>query len=279
VPEQREPGKGTLGHVKGMAASVHLVRSLRGNVYPRLLLSVDYRDPKHIRLRAYGSEGSVADTLGANDLAEACLLAGLTVRYAETMHARKLRTEADRFEDPSGKPDDVRASIAELLEGFEFARQRFNAAAQSENAREGSLALFDVLNWAVVVDNFVADHWCPEGRPLGLRWRGRVPGAELVPGVRYARNRLQHQYADALREDRDETPSVLPFTMTGLVWRDVDELPAPPQPGAEADGRRAYRQSLEGEWISHTLADLSDVFSTVGSFLGVDGLSRSAPRR
>ena len=85
-----------MGHVKGMASSVHLVESERGNRCPRLRLTVDYRDPKHIRLRAYDSDGKVVDTLGANEIAEAALLAGMTVRYAETMYARKLRKAADR---------------------------------------------------------------------------------------------------------------------------------------------------------------------------------------
>ena len=87
---EQEP-KGTMGHVKGMASAVHLHTSERGNTYPRLDLSIDYRDPKHIRLRAYDGNGKVVDTLGANDIAEAALLAGMTVRYAETMFARKLR--------------------------------------------------------------------------------------------------------------------------------------------------------------------------------------------
>lgn len=77
-----------------MASGVHLHTSERGNSYPRLLLSVDYRDPKHIRLRAYGEHGKVVDTLGANDIAEAVVLAGMTVRYGETMYARKLRRDA-----------------------------------------------------------------------------------------------------------------------------------------------------------------------------------------
>lgn len=89
-----------MGHVKGMSSAVYTQTSERGNQYPRLLLTVDYRDPKNIRLRAYTpregiepdlSSFKLVDTLGANDLAEACLLVGMTTRYAETMHARPLR--------------------------------------------------------------------------------------------------------------------------------------------------------------------------------------------
>jgi hypothetical protein len=92
--------KGTSGHAKGMADAVHLHTSERGNTFPRLLLAVDYRDAKHIRMRAYEPDGrvppelkgyKVADTLGCNDIAEAALWAGLTIRYGETMHARNMR--------------------------------------------------------------------------------------------------------------------------------------------------------------------------------------------
>jgi len=99
MPESDKP-VGTMGHVKGMASAVYTQTSEQGNQYPRLVLTVDYRDPKNLRLRAYApKEGQapdlssfrLVDTLGANDLSEAVLLAGFTVRYAETMHARPLR--------------------------------------------------------------------------------------------------------------------------------------------------------------------------------------------
>ena len=92
MPTPDQP-TGTMGHVKAMAASVHPFTSERGNTYPRLHLAIDYRDPKHIRLRAHDGDGRVIDTLGANDIAEACLLAGMTIRYGETMHARKMRRQ------------------------------------------------------------------------------------------------------------------------------------------------------------------------------------------
>ena len=91
---------GNLGHSKGMASAVHLHTSERGNTFPRLILAIDYRDPKHIRLRAYEPDGreepelkgyKVADTLGCNDIAETLVWAAATIRYGETMYARNLR--------------------------------------------------------------------------------------------------------------------------------------------------------------------------------------------
>lgn len=84
---------GTLGHAKAMASAVYAYTSERGNQYPRLDLSVDFREPKHIRLRSYDEARRVIDTLGCNDIAEALVWASATIRYAETMYARKLRRE------------------------------------------------------------------------------------------------------------------------------------------------------------------------------------------
>src|SRR3954447_20122598 len=79
-----------------MAAAMSPYTSERGNTYPRLDLSVDYRDPKHIRLRAYDSDGRVVDTLGCNDIAETLIWASATIRYGETMYARKLREQLQK---------------------------------------------------------------------------------------------------------------------------------------------------------------------------------------
>lgn len=92
MSDQDEP-KGNAGHAKGMASAVYPYTSERGSTYPRLDLSIDYRDPKHIRLRAYDADGHVVDTLGCNDIAETLIWAGATIRYGETMYARKLRKE------------------------------------------------------------------------------------------------------------------------------------------------------------------------------------------
>ncbi len=90
MPAQDKP-IGTLGHAKAMAEAVYVHTSERDNKYPRLCLSIDFREPKHIRIRSYDEKGSVVDTLGCNDIAEALIWVSATVRYAETMHARKLR--------------------------------------------------------------------------------------------------------------------------------------------------------------------------------------------
>jgi hypothetical protein len=56
------------------------------------------------------------------------------------------------------------------------------------------MALFETLNWAVALDERVGTHWLPDGKPLGWKWRQRLGhGAEIMGGVRFARNSVHHQ--------------------------------------------------------------------------------------
>lgn len=132
---------GTMRHLKGMAAATYIYESERGNTYPRLNLTVDYRGPKNIRLRAYDENHRVVDTLAANDLAEACLLAGLTVRYAETMHARKLR--ADGEVRPKRRPPVALRFLDALT--LQLRRQRASGAAEVVKTAAG--LQFHPTNW------------------------------------------------------------------------------------------------------------------------------------
>lgn len=265
---QSEP-KGTMGHVKTMASSVHVYTSQRGNDYPRLHLTVDYRDPKHIRLRAHDASGKVVDTLGANDIAEACLLAGMTIRYGETMYARRLR--ASPKSEASNEPrrsqfDGVRVRVGRLFAGYERARERFTTASQQHDAEGAFFALFEALEWAVALDDFIAECWWPDGHALGFDWRARISGADLMSGLRYARNRVHHQWADALRELGGETDGRRDES-AALLWRGSDALPTPTTKRGDAAGRDAYERHLQGRMASETLTTVHHVFARVMGFL------------
>jgi hypothetical protein len=134
---------GTMRHVKGMAGATYLYESERGNQYPRLDISIDYRGPKNIRLRAYDEDHHVVDTLGANDLAEACLLAGLTIRSAETLHARKLRSGAEE-----GRTKRRRLPVAvRFLDALTLALRRQGAAGAAEAVVTAASLQFHPDNW------------------------------------------------------------------------------------------------------------------------------------
>lgn len=58
--------------------------------------------------------------------------------------------------------------------------------------------LFEALNWAHALDERVAAHWVPNGKTVGFGWRDRIPKAEIMAGVRFARNSLHHDWSEAV---------------------------------------------------------------------------------
>jgi hypothetical protein len=133
---------GTTRHVKGMAAATYLYESERGNTYPRLELSIDYRSPKNIRIRAYDGEHHVADSIGANDVAEAILLAGQAIRSAETMHAKRLRQKGDE-----GKPKRRLPVAVRFMNALTLALRRQGQAGAAEAVVQAASLQFHPANW------------------------------------------------------------------------------------------------------------------------------------
>ena len=250
---------GNVGHVKGMAAAVHAYTSRRGSVFPRLVLSVDYRDPKHIRLRTYDQDGRVADTLGANDIAEAIIRIGEVVRFGETMHARPMRR--DIASPPSLVPG---MSFRQLYGEFAIARAQFDSAATAQDLPAAQAALHDALANAVAVDRLVGQVWRPDGDPLGPAWPARLEEisglddlVDLFAAVRFVNFRLATRVVD-------EAHAGLPFGMKLLSWPESKELPTGPVDG---DGDAAYRARLEGELVAGTLATMADAFAALAPLL------------
>jgi hypothetical protein len=103
-------------------------------------------------------------------------------------------------------------------------------------------AVFEALNWAVALDERVGEHWVPDGTPLRRDWRARLgPEAELMAGIRFARNRIHHQWSDVM------FPSVTPSgDFRAWMWRPVEDLPAG---RADAHGEEIYRAHLQGSQV------------------------------
>lgn len=154
-----------------------------------------------------------------------------------------------------------------LLDGYAQAVARFEQTAKGRDGRAAFAPLFEALSWAVAVDERIAAHWAPEGEPLRWAWRDRVEGADVMAGVRFARNRVHHQWSDALRLDK--RGFVLPVTLpTGFFdwrWRDLADLP--PGERRDSDGESVYRDRVAGSPARLTLRRLRDAFTFVGSLL------------
>jgi hypothetical protein len=133
----------------------------------------------------------------------------------------------------------VRARL--LTGGYTKAYERFLAATAVRDPDAVFFALFEALDWAHAIDDLIALTWSPRGKVMGYGWR-RDPAigggdqlSDIMSGLRYVRNRVHHQWADALVTDEGLTlPVVLPATFSAYVWRPACDLPTPPNEGREA---------------------------------------------
>jgi hypothetical protein len=153
-----------------------------------------------------------------------------------------------------------------LHSGYVAAAARFAAAAKQRDGDASFQPLFEALNWAVALDDRIRAHWAPEGKPLNWRWRERVPGAELVEGLRWVRNGVHHQWSDALvLSEGFQFPLTFGLVFFEWVWRPAMDLPELGRPNA--GGRTAYQQHLAGRPARVTLDTLTGVFAFLANLL------------
>jgi hypothetical protein len=251
---------GTMRHVKGMAAATFIYESERGNTYPRLNITVDYRGPKNIRLRAYDEHHHVVDTIGANDLAEACLLAGLTVRYAETMHARKLRSGADSDPKRSRPPVALR-----FLDALTLQLRRQKASGAAEVVRTAAGLQFHPTNWAKE----------PEQRRV-LALAGHAARAWTIPALKSLGGEYETMIANQLA---DLLPEILPLpedAADAATLLSQVRLPADAGSGPNPITRSAVSRVLHEVALSlRHVGETGDVDSAMAPSLPGDPLARS----
>jgi hypothetical protein len=165
-------------------------------------------------------------------------------------------------------------SYTAMFVGYERAFARFMDAAAGDDSTEAFIPLFEALNWAVALDERTKTSWAPDGEILGWAWRARIPQAELMAGVRFARNRIHHQWADALRLDRTgfQFPIAFPLRAAEWVWREVNGLP----PGRQdVAGEAVYRDGLQGRAARAALRELADAFGHLRDLLEPRNLARN----
>jgi len=186
--------------------------------------------------------------------------------------------------------DGRRVRVRALTSGYAGAYERFQRAETADDELTAFHGLFEALDWAHAIDDVIARTWSPRGEVLRYAWR-RDPslggGTELeniMGGLRYARNRVHHQWADALTSRAAQSGVSFPLsfplsfgTVARWVWRDADQLPTPPNVPKEAPGREAYGTVLAGRKVSGALQTMSEVFAFVGSLLDPPIATRTAP--
>ena len=183
--------------------------------------------------------------------------------------------------------------------GFAQAFARLEAARAAEDGEAAFYAVFESLDWAHAVDEYVARSWRPDGwvegdpprlkpleRDLPPWWEWRRHPAlgvgdtlwDIMQGLRYARNRTHHQWADAIVMTNGLSgPLVSPIRSRSWVWRDVEQLPTPSNPGKEAPGCEAYARALAGYPVQHTLAVIGETFAFLGPLIDPEIPARIPP--
>lgn len=156
-----------------------------------------------------------------------------------------------------------------MLRGYGEALARFREAAGGQDPAASFVALFEVVNWAVALDDRCGEHWAPEGQPLGREWPSRLANAEAVRAVRFARNRVHHQWAEALELDTSGARSPLrdPLRSFEWVWRGLNELPSTPPDRRDPQGEERYRRLLAGQPAESTLMVLHEAYRQVADLL------------
>jgi hypothetical protein len=149
------------------------------------------------------------------------------------------------------------ASLDWLVKGYRRALARFDATEHQREPEERFIPLFEALNWAVVILDF-------------SRKRGpSITEDDVTFALWFARNRVHHQWADALEaRDVPDPPGmtvravgqgsriVAPPTVVDWFWRPLSQIPAAPAKHADPDGEKKYTGHLEGKPARQALAHL-----------------------
>lgn len=160
-----------------------------------------------------------------------------------------------------------RVSASTLIRGYTLAVARFRAAALERDPIPAFFACFEALNWAVAIDDLVAETWRPAGLREGYEWRGRVDGGEAMSGLRYVRNLVHHHWADALKlEEGARFPMRFPLVFFTWVWRASSELP-PPTRKPDIARQPVYDELLADRRVEDTLFCLEPAFDSVRQLL------------
>jgi hypothetical protein len=162
------------------------------------------------------------------------------------------------------------------LRAFQQAVARFRRASARTDAVAAYGPLAEALWHAVTLDNRLSRHWQPqEDKPPSKFWfaLAAVSGAETVPAVRWVRNAVDHQWADALLFIPYNRGGRYPPREHEWVWRPTEDIPGETEgrrsrrskDGRDlvAEGREAYGRLLAGHPADFTLSILAEVYAEV----------------
>jgi hypothetical protein len=156
-----------------------------------------------------------------------------------------------------------------MVLGLRLAVGRFQQAGRAPDPVGAAIPLFEALNWAVALDERLRKDWIPDGKanPPEWEWPTRLTDneghAEMVRAVRFIRDRVHHQWADAVLLGRGG--GHYPPRDHAWIWVAAVDLP-------EADSghdrhRGSYERLLEGKAAEYTLVVLAEIYQYVMQLL------------
>lgn len=149
------------------------------------------------------------------------------------------------------------------LAGYREAAARFHAGMYSPERGAASIPLYEALAWVVGIDTRLQEAWKETGNPPRTWWSDSVVGGDTVRGLRFVRNRVQHQWALAMYVSRDVVQPEA--SRHGFEWRWVPARYLPP--GGNRSFQNEYDMHLAGRDVASTLGEVGDAFSAVVSSL------------
>jgi hypothetical protein len=147
-------------------------------------------------------------------------------------------------------------AVAVLLDGFERASQRFHAVMNGTDRDAAFIPLFEVLSSAACLDERFQD-LLPPSPTGGTFWSDDFSHGDTVKGIRFARNRVHHQWADALGFSLGTRG---PRQAVG-EWRWRPTLPSGRNRKFEAE----YEREVAGNPVRVTLDQLNDCFAAAAA--------------
>lgn len=156
------------------------------------------------------------------------------------------------------------SSPYDIREGLRLAETAFQAACKRFvegrfDLEQAFASSGEVLLWAASLDEGYTEL-------LGDTYKAARDGSadgRILPGVRWARNRVAHQQALALTKVYGAELGHLVLgesrlgVATHIIWRNADEL----RPGRNDGGRAVYERDLQGQPIADAVARLQAWFS------------------
>lgn len=151
----------------------------------------------------------------------------------------------------------MHADIRILLRGLGEASQRIEEAKLERDPDAMFIAMFNGLNWIVSIHEWISSS---DDR---ARWDARPEFLDLLRALRFARNRVHHQWATALvPEDGTSFPLKFPAAFITWMWLPRAELPLAERP--DDAGADAYDRHLAGKDVALAISDVQSAFLMEG---------------